>query len=432
MNSKKFARNLIDFIYNSPTAFHAVSTSKELLDANGFIELDSCKMWDIKVGGKYYITKNSSAIVAFTVNSDNIEKEGFRIIGSHSDSPSFRIKPNAEIEAEKSYLKLNTECYGGPILSTWLDRPLGIAGRVIIRTDNILKPKEVIVNLDKPICIIPNLAIHMNRNVNEGYAFNKQKDMLPLVGLLNESLEKDNYLLKELENRLGVDKEDIVDFDLFLYEFEKGCLIGANEEFISSGRLDNLAMAHASLNAIIDANSNKGINIVAVFDNEEVGSSTKQGADSNMLLNILERICISLGKTREEFFTSMYSSFMISSDLAHAVHPNIPEKHDPTNRPVMGKGPVIKINANQAYTSDAYSISIYKSICKESGVKYQEFVNRSDERGGSTIGPISSTHIDIPSVDVGTPILAMHSIRELGSVDDHYSIYKTFHKFYEI
>ena len=272
----------------------------------------------------------------------------------------------------------------------------------------------------------------MNRNVNEGYAFNKQKDMLPLVGLLNESLEKDNYLLKELENRLGVDKEDIVDFDLFLYEFEKGCLIGANEEFISSGRLDNLAMAHASLNALINANSSKGINIVAVFDNEEVGSSTKQGADSNMLLNILERICISLGKTREEFFTSMYSSFMISSDLAHAVHPNIPEKHDPTNRPVMGKGPVIKINANQAYTSDAYSISIYKSICKESGVKYQEFVNRSDERGGSTIGPISSTHIDIPSVDVGTPILAMHSIRELGSVDDHYSIYKTFHKFYEI
>ena len=354
MNSKKFAKNLIDFIYNSPTAFHAVSTSKELLDANGFIELDSCKMWDVKVGGKYYITKNSSAIVAFTVNSDNIEKEGFRIIGSHSDSPSFRIKPNAEIESEKAYLKLN------------------------------------------------------------------------------ESLEKDNYLIKELENRLGVDKEDIVDFDLFLYEFEKGCLIGANEEFISSGRLDNLAMAHASLNALINANSNKGINIVAVFDNEEVGSSTKQGADSNMLLNILERICISLGKTREEFFTSMYSSFMISSDLAHAVHPNIPEKHDPTNRPVMGKGPVIKINANQAYTSDAYSISIYKSICKESGVKYQEFVNRSDERGGSTLGPISSTHIDIPSVDVGTPILAMHSIRELGSVDDHYSIYKTFHKFYEI
>lgn len=432
MDSKNFAKDLIDFIYNSPTAFHAVSTSKELLESNGFIELDSCNLWDLKIGGKYYVTKNSSAIVAFTINSDNIEKEGFRIIGSHSDSPSFRIKPNAEMGVEKTYLKLNTECYGGPILSTWLDRPLGIAGRVIIKTGDIMSPKEVIVNLDKPACIIPNIAIHMNRSVNEGYSFNKQKDMLPLVGLLNESLEKDNFLLKELQNILGVDIDDIMDFDLFLYEFEKGSLIGVNEEFISSGRLDNLSMAHASLNALINAKGSKGINVVAVFDNEEVGSSTKQGADSNMLLNILERICISLGKTREEFFTSIYSSFMVSSDLAHAVHPNIPEKHDPTNRPVMGNGPVIKINANQAYTSDAYSIAIYKSICKEANVKYQEFVNRSDERGGSTIGPISSTHIDIPSVDVGSPILAMHSIRELGSVEDHCSIYKTFHKFYEI
>ena len=219
---------------------------------------------------------------------------------------------------------------------------------------------------------------------------------------------------------------------LFLYEFEKGSLIGPNEEFISTGRLDNLSMAHASLHALIDTKGKYGVNVVAVFDNEEVGSSTKQGADSNMLLNLLERICISLGKNREEFFNSMYSSFMISADLAHALHPNMVEKHDPTNRPVMGKGPVIKINANQAYTSDAHSISIYKAICKEANVEYQEFVNRSDERGGSTIGPISSTHIDIPSVDIGSPILAMHSIRELGNVEDHLNIYKTFSTFYEI
>ena len=292
--------------------------------------------------------------------------------------------------------------------------------------------KEKLINLEKPVCIIPNLAIHMNRSVNEGYAYNKQKDMLPLVGLLNESLEKDEFLLNQISKKLNINKKDIVDFDLFLYEFEKGSLIGPNDEFISAGRLDNLSMAHASLHALINSKGKNGINIVAIFDNEEVGSSTKQGADSNMLLNILERICISLGKTREEFFTSIYSSFMISSDLAHAVHPNIPEKHDPTNRPIMGKGPVIKINANQAYTSDSYSIAIYKSICDEANVKYQEFVNRSDERGGSTIGPISSTHLDIPSVDVGSPILAMHSIRELGSVKDHYSIYKTFNKFYEI
>lgn len=432
MKKKEFAKDLIDFIYNSPTSFNAVNTSKEILDNNGFEELALNKKWNLKVGGRYYITKNSSALISFIINSDNLEQEGFRIISSHSDSPSFRIKPNAEMNVENTYLKLNTECYGGPILNTWLDRPLSLAGRVILKGENILKPIEQIVNINKPICIIPNLAIHMNKTINDGYSLNKQKDMLPLVGLLNESLEKDNFLVNILSKELSVDSKDIIDFDLFLYEFEKGNLIGPNEEFISSSRLDNLSMAHASIHALINTKGKYGINMLSVFDNEEVGSSTKQGADSNMLLNILERICLALGKDREEFFNSLYSSFMISADLAHAVHPNISEKHDPTNRPVMGNGPVIKINANQAYTSDSYSISIYKNICKEANVRYQEFVNRSDERGGSTIGPISSTHIDIPSVDIGSPILAMHSIRELGSVDDHISIYKTFSKFYEI
>ena len=432
MKQKEFAKDLIDFIYDSPTSFNPVNTSKKILNKNGFEELRLNEKWKLRIGGKYYITKNSSALVSFVINSDNIEKEGFRIISSHSDSPSFRIKPNAEMSAENTYLKLNTECYGGPILNTWLDRPLGIAGRVVVKGDSVLRPLEKIVNINKPICIIPNLAIHMNRTINDGYSLNKQKDMLPLVGLLNESLEKDNFLLNTLSKELNISNEDIIDFDLFLYEFEKGSLIGQNEEFISSSRLDNLSMAHASIHAITNTNGKYGINLVSLFDNEEVGSSTKQGADSNMLVNILEKICLSLGKDREEFFNTLYSSFMISADLAHAVHPNISEKHDPTNRPIMGGGPVIKINANQSYTSDAYSISIYKNICKEANVSYQEFVNRSDERGGSTIGPISSTHIDIPSVDIGSPILAMHSIRELGSVEDHYSIYKTFSKFYEI
>ncbi|MBP3905859.1 MAG: M18 family aminopeptidase [Peptostreptococcaceae bacterium] len=432
MNSKQFAKNLVDFIYESPTAFHAIETSEELLKVNGFKKLEATEKWNIEKGGKYYTTKNSSAIVAFTVNTDDLTKDGFRMIGSHSDSPSFRVKPNPEMEVEKTYLKLNTECYGGPILNTWLDRPLAIAGRVILKGDNILKPVETLVNINRAVCIIPNLAIHMNRSINEGVALNKQKDMLPFVGLLNETLEKDNFLLNTVANELGRKSEEILDFDLFLYEYEKGSLIGVNEELISSGRLDNLAMAHASLHALINAEAKSGVNMTVVFDNEEVGSSTKQGADSNMLINILERISLCLGQDREEFFRSLYSSFIISADLAHAVHPNVTEKHDPTNRPIMGRGPVIKINANQAYTSDSYSISIYKTICKEAGVNYQEFVNRSDERGGSTIGPISSTHIDIPSVDVGSPILAMHSIRELGCVEDHMDIYKTFKKFYEL
>ena len=428
---KQFAENLIDYIYDSPTAFNAVKTSKDLLIKNGFNELKINEKWQLKVGGKYLVTRNSSSLIAFVINSDDMQA-GFRIIGSHSDSPTFRIKPNAEMTVENTYLKLNTEAYGGSILSTWFDRPLSIAGRVVLKSKEALCPREEIININKPVCIIPNLAIHMNRTINDGYKFNKQKDTIPLVGLLNETLEKDEFLLKEISKTLNVNKEDILDFDLFLYEYEKGSIIGPNEEFISSSRLDNLSMAHASLHGLIDSKGKNGINTVSIFGNEEVGSSTKQGADSNMLLNLLERICIGLGKDREDFLSAISSSFMISADLAHALHPNIVEKYDPTNRPVMGGGPVIKISANQAYTSDAFSVGIYKNICEKCGVKYQQFVNRSDERGGSTIGPISSTHLDINSVDIGSPILSMHSIRELGSVEDHYNIYKTFVEFYQI
>lgn len=429
---KKFAENMLDFIYESPTQFNAVAVSAEMLEKNGFEKLNPKENWKLEVGKKYYTTKNSSALVAFKVNSDEVEKEGFRIIGSHTDSPGFRIKPNAEMESCGAYLKLNTEGYGGMILSTWLDRPLAMAGRVFLRGENPFKPVEKIVNINKPVCIIPNLAIHMNRSINDGYKYNKQTDMLPLVGLINEQLEKENYMIKLLASELDVEVEEIIDFDIFLYEYEKGCFTGANEEFISTGRLDNLSMYYSSVEALLDSDSKSGISIAVGFDNEEVGSSTKQGADSNMLLNILERICISLGKDRQQFFEAIENSFIISSDLAHAVHPNVNGMADPTNRPVMGKGPVIKVHAGQAYTSDGYSISVYKEICRECGVEYQEFVNKSDQRGGSTIGPISSTHIDIPSVDIGAPILSMHSIRELGCSEDFYNTYKTFVKFYEI
>lgn len=429
---KKFAENMLDFIYESPTQFNAVAVSAEMLEKNGFEKLNPKENWKLEVGKKYYTTKNSSALVAFKVNSDKVEKEGFRIIGSHTDSPGFRIKPNAEMESCGAYLKLNTEGYGGMILSTWLDRPLAMAGRVFLRGENPFKPVEKIVNINKPVCIIPNLAIHMNRSINDGYKYNKQTDMLPLVGLINEQLEKDNYMVKLLASELNVEIEEIIDFDIFLYEYEKGCFTGANEEFISTGRLDNLSMYYSSVEALLDSDSKSGISIAVGFDNEEVGSSTKQGADSNILLNILERICISLGKDRQQFFEAIENSFIISSDLAHAVHPNVNGMADPTNRPVMGKGPVIKVHAGQAYTSDGYSISVYKEICRECGVEYQEFVNKSDQRGGSTIGPISSTHIDIPSVDIGAPILSMHSIRELGCSEDFYNTYKTFVKFYEI
>lgn len=429
---KKFASDMLDYIYKSPTRYNATENAAEILEENGYRKLELNSIWNLEKGGKYYTTKNSSALIAFRVNSDDIEKDGFRIIGSHTDSPNFRIKPNAEMVSEGAYLKLNTEGYGGMILSTWLDRPLAIAGRVFTKGENPFRPSEKIININKPICIIPNLAIHMNRSVNDGYKYNKQTDMLPLMSLTGEDFKKEGYLKNLVAEEMGVTAEDIIDYDLYLYEYEKGCFTGVDEEFLSTGRLDNLSMFYSSLRAILSSESEKGVSLAVGFDNEEVGSSTKQGADSNLLLNIMERICLSLGKNREEFFSAVENSFIISADLAHAVHPNVNRMADPTNRPVMGKGPVIKIHAGQAYTSDGYSISVYKEICKSVGVDYQEFVNRSDERGGSTIGPISSTHIEIPSVDIGAPILSMHSIRELGCVSDFYDTYKSFIKFYEI
>lgn len=429
---QKIAQQLIDFIYESPTAFHAVKNVSSKLKKNGFIELEDDKQWKIEKAGKYFVKKNNSALIAFTIGSGELEEEGFKLIGAHTDSPGFRVKPSPEMVAEGAYLKLNTEVYGGPILNTWFDRPLGIAGRVIVKGENILYPKTMLVNINKPILIIPNLAIHMNREVNDGFKINRQKDTLPLLAMINENLEKEGYLTDLVAKELNIQKDDIVDFDLFLYEYEKGTIMGPNNEFISSGRLDDLSMVHAGTEALINAPITKGTNVMVCFDNEEVGSSTKQGADSNLLLNVLERIIVCLGKNREDFFRAIAKSFIISADLAHAVHPNVGEKHDPILRPVINKGPVIKIAASQSYTSDADSSAVYELICKKAGVPVQKFTNRSDLRGGSTIGPISSTHLDIRSVDMGTPILAMHSIRELGGVKDHYYCVKSFEEFYNL
>lgn len=426
------AWKLIDFIHESPSNFHVVENIESKLKENEFSELDLRQKWDIKKGGRYYVKKNGTAIISFVIGDGEIEEEGFRIIGAHTDAPTFRIKPSPEISVENNYLKLNVETYGGPILSTWLDRPLGIAGRVTLKSENPLYPNVKLLNINKPVLIIPNLAIHMNRKVNEGVELNKQKDMLPLLSLINEEFTKDNFLIKLISKELNVEAGDIIDFDLFLYEYEKGSVIGLNNEFISCGRLDDLAMVHAGIEALIDSKTSKATNVMVCFDNEEIGSSTKQGADSPMLKSILERIVYGLGKEKDDFFRAIYSSFIISADMAHALHPNQTEKHDPTNRPIINKGPVIKINANQAYTTDSDSDAVYEMICERANVPVQKFVNRSDVRGGSTIGPISSTHLDIRSVDIGNPMLAMHSIRELAGVLDHYYIKKSFDEFYKL
>lgn len=426
-----FAKELIEFIYRSPTAFHAVDSVSKILRGSGFVELKEEEKWRLEKGGKYYVVKNHSALTAFVMGKRSAHEDGFKIIGAHTDSPTFRIKPKAEMISENYYVKLDTEVYGGPILNTWLDRPLSVAGRVIIKCDNLFTPVTRLVNIERPILIIPNLAIHMNRNINSGVELNKQKDTLPLMGLINDNLERGSYLLREIAKELSIKISDIIDFDLFLYEFEKGTLMGLNNEFISSSRLDDLAMVHSGIVAITRANIANTTNVMACFDNEEVGSTTKQGANSQFLSHVLERIVLSQQGDRESFFRAISKSFMISGDLAHAVHPNMGEKHDPQNRPLINKGPVIKVSANMNYTTDSNSSAVYAQICKKANIPVQWFVNRSDEKGGSTIGPISSSHLDIRSVDIGTPILAMHSIRELGGVLDHTYVTDSFEEFYK-
>lgn len=429
---KEFAQELIDFIYDSPSSFHAADNAAKILSKNGFAELKEEDSWKLEKGGKYYVMKNHSALIAFIIGKGRLEEAGFKLIGAHTDSPCFRIKPAAEMVAENHYVKLNTETYSGPILSTWMDRPLSAAGRVTLRSKDPLNPDTRLVNIKKPILVIPNLAIHMNRAVNQGVELNKQKDMLPLLSLVNESLEKGNYLLNTIAKELEVEAASIIDFDLFLYEYEKGTIVGLNDEFISSPRLDDLAMVHAGITAIAGAEPAESTNVMVCFDNEDVGSSSKQGADSPMLSSILERIVLAMGGDREGYFRAIAKSFMISADMAHAVHPNVGEKHDPQNRPLINKGPVIKLSANMKYTTDSNSGAVYSELCKSAEIPVQIFVNRSDEAGGSTIGPITANHLHIRSVDIGNPSLAMHSIRELAGVLDHSYVTKSFEAFYKL
>ena len=438
-------QELLDFINKGKTAFQSAYEIKSILEKQGYSEIKEEDKWDLKKGGKYYVIKNDSAVIAFEIGTGEIEKDGFRLIGAHTDSPGFRIKPDPEMLVEGHYLKLNTEVYGGPILSTWFDRPLSIAGRVTLKGENPFKPNVKLIDVNKPILIIPNLAIHMNRDINEGYSYNKQRDTLPLLTIANneysenESLnivvnkfEKDGYLLKLIAETLKVDYKDILDFDLFLYEYAEGMLIGAHDEFISCGRLDDLWMVFAGLKALINSNEINGTKVLVALDNEEIGSLTAQGANSSILENILERITLGLKKEREDFKRALSNSIMISADLAHAIHPNYTEKCDPTSKPMLGKGPVLKIAAGGSYSTDSYSSAVFKSICEKAGVPCQVFVNRSDLRGGTTIGPITASKLNIPVIDMGAPVLSMHSIRELASVKDNEYTIKAFTEFFTI
>lgn len=408
--SSNHVKQLFKFIENSPSCFHAIKTITEELKNEGFVEIKEKDTWQIEQGKKYYVTRNLSSVIAFKIPQNDFKS--FHIVASHSDSPTFKIKENAEIEVNNKYVKLNTEKYGGMICSTWFDRPLSIAGRILVKENNAVKTH--LVNIDKDLVIIPNLAIHMNREVNDGYTYNAQIDMLPLYG---DNSSKGS-LMKTIAKEVNVEEESILGTDLFLYNRMNGTKIGSNEEYISSPRLDDLECAFTSLSAFLSENTSNSASVYCVFDNEEVGSGTKQGADSTFLYDVLRRINISLGKTEEDYYRLISSSFMVSADNAHALHPNYTDKSDLTNKVYMNDGIVIKYNANQKYTTDAVSASIFKTICDSVDVPYQTFTNRSDILGGSTLGNISNAHVSLNTIDIGLAQLAMHSTYETAGAKD--------------
>ena len=429
-------KRLLSFLDASPVNFLAVKNLTEELQQHGYRRIDTTEaLGTVKAGDKFFVTKNDSSIYAFQIGRKPLAETGFHMICAHCDSPTFRIKPHAEIDCEGGIVKLNTEVYGGPIMSTWFDRPLTLAGRVIVKSKDVMNPTTLLLHVKRPLLQISNLAIHFNRLVNDGVKLSRQKDVLPILGIINDELEKGNLLmniiLEELNKQQTVAREDILDFDLYLADATPACTFGAHNELISSGRLDDLSMCFAGLEALLASQPTDTTQVLAIFDNEETGSQTKQGAGSPFLSYMLKRIALAQGGTEEAYYQAVERAFMISADNAHAWHPNYSEKYDPTNHPMLGGGPVIKFNAAQKYASDAYSASVFAGLCKKAGVPCQRFVNHSDVAGGSTLGNILASSIPLRGVDMGNAILAMHSCRETGSTADHEFCVKVFTQFYQ-
>lgn len=409
---RKIISELASFIKSSPTAFHAVEKMSGILREEGFEELTERKKWKLEPGKGYYITRNYSSIIAFKTGEE-LSDYSFHVTASHSDSPTFKLKENAELEIKNKYTVLNTEGYGGMICSTWFDRPLSVAGRAIVKTDAGLETR--LVDLDRDLLMIPSLAIHMNRAVNDGKKFNKQVDTLPVLSGGEKTPGEVKRLVAE---ELDVKAEDIYGMDLFLYNRMAPAVWGSDNEFFSCPQLDDLECAFASLKGFLSGSNEKNVNVFACFDNEEVGSGTKQGAGSTFLYDVLWRINLSLGKDEEDFYRAVAGSFMLSCDNAHAVHPNYKEKADVSNCVYMNEGIVVKSHAGQKYTSDAVSIAVMKAICEKAEVPLQFFANRSDEAGGSTLGNIAMSQVSMNAVDIGLPQLAMHSAYETCGVKD--------------
>ena len=415
---------LMNHVNESPTAFHCVNTVKRELEKEGYLELSEAGSWDIKPGRLYYTIRNSSSLIAFSIPKENAI-EGFHVFSAHSDSPCFRIKENAEMVFEGNLVRLNVEKYGGMILSSWLDRPLSIAGRVVFLDEDRLSEK--LINIDRDLCVIPNVAPHMDSEINSGKKYSAQNDMLPLFGDFSSAGKFNDLIAQEA----GVPADDILGTDLFLYAREKGTFLGRNEELLLSPRLDDQACVFAGLKGLIKSKASRYVKVLAVFDNEEVGSQTKQGAGSSFLEDVLVRICESFPLSRSEYIRLISESFNISADNAHAVHPAMPLKADPTSRPFINKGVVLKFSGNQKYTTDAYSAAYIRKLAKDAGIFLQNYSNNSDVAGGSTLGNISTSHVSVRTADIGLAELSMHSSVETMGTKDYKDMVRLVEKYFE-
>lgn len=424
-----YIEQLDELVAASVSPYHCILAASDQLKAAGFQELPLAGSWELAKGGAYYVNAFDSTLIAFTVGEELGEIPSLRLAASHTDWPCLKVKPSPEVTSLK-YGKLNVEVYGGPLLGTWFDRPLSMAGKISVLGDSPMNPKTLFVNFSRPVLTVPNLAIHMNRNANEGVPINAQIDMLPLITRITDDLNKDSFFLDALAKEAGVKKEDILDYEICIYNWESGSLLGLNEEFYSAPRLDNITSVHACLNGIIKSQRKTGIHAALFYDNEEIGSRTKQGAASSLAEHILEKICLSLGYDREAFLNGLLDGFLLSMDVAHAIHPNHSEKCDIKNQILMGDGVAIKLASSQAYATDAFSTGIIEGICRKSDIPYKKFSNRSDVKGGSTLGSISSAILTMRTVDVGVPILAMHSAREVMGTSDQEALVKLAEEFF--
>lgn len=418
---EKSVKDLLHFMEQATAPFQVVEESKNLLVGEGFEQLELSEPWKLKQGGAYVVPVYGTTLFAFCIGKQFQAGNAIHAACAHTDHPCLRVKPKADL-CSRGYMKLDVEVYGGAIMNTWLDRPLSVAGQVTLKSDDLYEPETKLVDWKRPLLTIPNLAIHMNREVNNGVRLNEQSEMLPLIAMVHDQLEQENFFLKLLAKECGVSPEDILDFDLYVYNAEKGCVLGAHDEFVSAPRLDNLTSCYACLQAVTAAAKITGdserLNLIALYDNEEIGSRTKQGADSLVANLILEKIYDGLSYDRARLTDSYFKSMMLSLDVAHAHHPNYEQKSDPNLRVICGQGPAIKLSYSQRYATDTKAVGIVSQICEANHIPYQKFVNRSDMAGGSTLGTITSAFLPMLTVDLGIGVLAMHSARELMAGED--------------